>query len=172
MAGWIWHSRIPFNSTAAKPPAAPQEGFSAPYFLLTSLDEKEISLTDFEGSPLVINFWASWCPPCRSEMPAFQHLYLEYAGKNLRIITINATNQDSLADVESFILKNNLSLPVLLDKSGSASKAFNIYSLPTTFFINSEGIIQKILIGGPIPLALMRIQVEKLLRDSPNVTNN
>lgn len=164
---WIWASRIPTDSGYLQPIIAPQESFLAPDFNLTTLSGENFSLAEFRGSPVIINFWSSWCPPCRTEMPAFQQVFAEYEELGLIIAAVNATNQDSLSEAAAFASENNLTFPIPLDKTGSASLSYNLYSLPTTVFIDNKGIIQKIIIGGPIPTALIRVQVDKLFQDEP-----
>lgn len=166
-AGWIWFSRIPSQGQNAASIAVPQRGFLAPGLTLSTLEGTDLSLLDLRGSPVILNFWASWCPPCRAEMPAFQQVYHEYEAKGLIIAAVNATSQDSIHDAAAFVSNTNLTFPILLDETGSAGKLYNIHSLPTTVFINKQGIIQKIIIGGPIPIALLRIQVDKLMQDEP-----
>ena len=170
--GWIWFSRVPLESTSSERIAAPQESFSAPDFNLATPSGDEITLSDLLGYPVIINFWASWCPPCRAEMPAFQQVYEEYQDRGLIITAVNATNQDSITDAVDFAATNHLTFPILLDYSGSASRSYNLHSLPTTVFVDREGVIQKIIVGGPIPAPLIRVELEKLLQDTPDVSNN
>jgi len=169
---WIWISRVPSALTSSDRIAAPRESFSAPDFRLATPGGDEITLSDLLGYPVIINFWASWCPPCRAEMPAFQQVYEEYQDRGLIIAAVNATNQDSRSDAVDFAATNHLTFPILLDISGSASRSYNLHSLPTTVFVDREGVIQKIIIGGPIPVPLIRVEIEKLLQDNPNVPNN
>ncbi len=162
---WIWLSREPANVSWHVPLQAPQTGLYTPYFSLSSTDGREVSLADLTGSPIIINFWASWCPPCRAEMSDFQQAYLEYSETDLVIASINSTSQDSLQNVLSFVENNQLTFPILLDKTGAVIRTYYVHSLPTTFFIDRSGIIKNILIGGPIPLSLMRVEINKLLQD-------
>lgn len=162
---WIWSSRIPVDSSPSPLIEAAQVGFLAPDFKLSSLNSQEINLIDLNGKPLIINFWASWCPPCKAEMAAFQQAFLEYAESDLQIIAINATSQDSLSDVSRFIYQNGVTIPIPLDQTGSVSRAYLVHSLPTTYFIDKTGVIAEIIIGGPIPLALLRVQANQLLTD-------
>lgn len=164
---WIWVSRIPTEPGYLQSIIAPQESFLAPDLNLTTLSGENFTLSEFRGSPVIINFWASWCPPCRAEMPAFQQVFAEYEDLGLIIAAVNATNQDSLSEAAAFASENNLTFPIPLDKTGSASRSYNLYSLPTTVFIDNQGIIRKIIIGGPIPTALIRVQVDKLFQDEP-----
>lgn len=162
---WIWFSRLSDRSDSSSLIKAAQVGFSAPDFSLLSLDSQEQTLTDLGGKPLILNFWASWCPPCKAEMPAFEEAFQEYSSSGLQIIAINATNQDSLADVSRFVQEYKLSFPILMDQTGEVSKDYLIHSLPTTYFIDKHGIIKEVIIGGPIPLSLLRIQANLLLSD-------
>ena len=166
-AVWIWFSRVPTDSISPQSIYAPQESFLAPDFTLTTLEGELLILSDLRGYPVILNFWASWCPPCRAEMPALQQVFDEYEDLGLIIAAINATNQDSLSEAAAFVSKNSLTFPIPLDKTGLVSRSYNLHSLPTTVFIDSQGIIRKIIIGGPIPTALVRIQVEKLFQDKP-----
>lgn len=162
---WIWLSRIPNESKPHSSIEAPQVGFLAPDFVLSGLDYQDISLSDFKGTPVILNFWASWCPPCKAEMPSFEKAYQEFSGSGLKIIAINATSQDSIADVSFFIEEYGITFPVPLDKTGEVSNDFLVHSLPTTYFIDKDGLIREIIIGGPIPLSLLRIQADQLLAE-------
>jgi len=163
--GWILLSRVPEHQKSQKALRAPQVGFQPPSISLLSLEGSEWNMEDASGRPLVINFWASWCPPCKAEMPAFERASEEYQDTDLIIAAINATNQDSIQNVNSFLQREDINLLILLDRAGVTSKAYNIHSLPTTYFINRDGRISKILIGGPIPLALLRTEILKLLQE-------
>ena len=162
---WVWVSRVPENPNQSQSIKAAQIGFFAPEFELSSLNSEDILLSSFQGKPVILNYWASWCPPCKAEMPAFQQAYQEFAGTDLIIIAINAANQDSLSDVVQFVQKHELTFPIALDKTGSAARDYQVHSLPTTYFIDKNGVIQDIIIGGPIPLSLLRIQAKQLLAE-------
>ena len=161
---WIWLSRLPEGSKSNSLEAA-QVGFSAPGFALTNLDDQKIELVDFKGNPVILNFWASWCPPCKAEMPAFQQASLEFSDSDLRIIAINATSQDSLAEVKQFIEEHEITFLIPLDMTGSTSRHYLVHSLPTTYFIDRNGVIVDVIIGGPIPLSLLRIQANQLITE-------
>lgn len=162
---WILFSRVPESDHRLEQVRAPQVNFQAPSFSLPALDGSEFVIDDLSNRPLVLNFWASWCPPCKAEMPAFQLASEEYSETDLIIVAINATNQDSIENAKSFLEKEKISLLVLLDSIGSTSKAYNVHSLPTTFFIDRQGTISKILIGGPVPLALLRTEIDNILQE-------
>jgi peroxiredoxin len=163
-AGWIWFSRIQPENTPLRNTPAPQKGFLAPGFTLESNTGENFSLADQQGKVLLINFWTSWCPPCRAEMPAIQRVYEEYQADGLEVIAINATDQDELASVQSFIADKQLTFPILLDKDGEVSRLYNLHSLPTSFFVDPNGIIQEVVIGGPMAEALLRSRIERILK--------
>jgi len=164
-AAWIWVSASPAESMTGGQVPAPQVGFLAPGFNLPALGGGTISTDGLLGQPLVINFWASWCPPCRSEMPALQRVYDEYQDQGLVLLGINATNQDSISAATEFAEEYGLTFPNVFDTGGRATNDYQVRSLPTTFFVDREGIIQEIIVGGPISEALLRIRVEQLLRE-------
>ncbi len=150
----------------------PQVGFLAPDFLLPDSSGELTSLSSLKGRPVLVNIWASWCLPCRSEMPAMQRLYNEYSSRGFTILAVNATNQDNLEQIENFIQENNLTFPIFFDQKGSVSNLYNVRSLPSSFFIDEEGIIQDVVIGG-MPESLLRIRIEELLKKwSPDKEGN
>jgi cytochrome c biogenesis protein CcmG/thiol:disulfide interchange protein DsbE len=163
--GWIWFSRTPLSSGSVDLLHAPQAGFSPPDFSLACLTGEEFKLSDMTGKPLVINFWASWCPPCRAEMPALNQISQEYGNSGLVVAAVNATSQDSLNDVSAFVSTYQLTFPIPLDSAGSAARDYNVHSLPTTFFITAEGVVNKVIIGGPLPVSMLRIEINRLLQE-------
>ena len=162
-AAWIWLSAVTPGETTSGAIPAPQEGFQAPDFELNTLNGEQVLLSDLRGKAILLNFWATWCPPCRSEMPAMQHVYMDYEQDGFVILAVNNLRQDRRENVESFILEENLTFPVLLDNSGSVSTRYQVNSMPTSFFIDPEGIIREVVIGGPMSEALLRTRVENLL---------
>lgn len=106
-------------------------------FKLKDLEGKEVSLSDFKGKNVFINFWATWCPPCKAEMPYLQQLYEETKDSDLVILAINL-NEDKTT-VEKFMIANNYSFPVLLDTDFQVGGAYQAVSIPTSYFINKEG---------------------------------
>ena len=120
-------------------------GKAAPDFTLQNLDGQSISLSDLKGKPVLVNFWATRCPPCVSEMPYLQEIYDEWSGKGLILLAINIG--ESSSKVEQFLQDHNLSLPVLLDTRAVVAQRYNIRGIPTTFFIDKDGIIQEKIIG-------------------------
>lgn len=166
-AGWVaLTAAINPPSTGGQIPA-PKAGFLAPDFRLTTLAGDEVQLSELRGKAVILNIWASWCPPCREEMPAIQQVYDEYRDQGLEVLALNTTNQDQLADVTRFVEEYRLTFPILLDHDGTAAALYQTSALPSTFFIRPDGTIQEVVIGGPMSTALLRSQVMKLLAEVP-----
>jgi thiol-disulfide isomerase/thioredoxin len=105
-------------------------------FELLDLDGKAVSIVDFKGTPILINFWATWCPPCLEEMPLIQE-YADRFDEELVVLAINAGEDE--AAVRDFVTSHELSLNFLLDPSNTAARQFRVYGFPTTLFFDEEG---------------------------------
>ena len=164
---WIFASRVSADMLVAGALPQPYEGFPAPDIELATADGNMVKLSDLRGQPIILNFWASWCPPCRAEMPAIQAVYQAYHNDGLIILAVNASNQDDLTDANAFVTGLQLSFPIYFDKTGNAQDAYKVSALPTTFFIDRDGIIQSVVIGGPIAEALLNVKAQALLEEQP-----
>lgn len=139
----------------------PQAGFQSPYFELEQLHGAEkIQLADLQ-KPVMINFWASWCGPCRMEAPDFAEVYEKYQDE-VEFYAINITNKDKLESVESFVEEFTFTFPILLDHDGAVSERYQIFSIPTTFFVNTDGIIEH-RVNGIISRAELELQLKNLV---------
>ena len=136
-------------------------GNLAPDFQLQNLDGQSISLSGLQGKPVLLNFWATQCPPCRSEMPYLQEIYNEWSDKELTLVAINIG--ESSAKVERFMQSQNLSLPVLLDTKQDVAQKYGIQYIPTTFFIDKDGIIQEKIIGAFSGKAQIEMGLSKII---------
>ncbi|MBD1380407.1 TlpA family protein disulfide reductase [Metabacillus arenae] len=127
----------------------------APEFILTTLDGKEVRLSDFKGKKVILNFWASWCSPCKSEMPVMQHFYENHHNK-MEIVAVNLTSAErNKMKIKQFVGENKLTFPVLLDTMGSVGHTYQILTIPTTYMLNEDGkIIQKYV--GPLNEEIMK----------------
>jgi len=120
-------------------------GNLAPDFQLHNLEGKPVSLSDFRGKSVILNFWATWCGPCVFEMPYLQQVYEEYSANGLVLLAVNIDASSS--KVTKFLQGHNLSLPVLLDTKQNVARRYNTRYIPTTFFIDKDGIIQVVKVG-------------------------
>lgn len=120
-------------------------GDSAPDFTLQTLDGKEAKLSDFRGKPVFVNFWATWCPPCRAEMPDMQELY---DNMDIEVLAVNMTDTESSEDgVASFAADMELTFPVLMDTEGTVSDKYNVKAYPTSYMVDAEGKISHVAYG-------------------------
>lgn len=112
-------------------------------FTVYNADGSEVKLSDSFGKPIVVNFWATWCSPCRSELPAFNTLYEEYGGE-VEFMMVNLTDgsRETVSGVKRFSEKLGYTFPVYYDITSDAAKAYTIYSIPTTLFIAADGTLQ------------------------------
>jgi peroxiredoxin len=146
---------FPVVSTVAAVEPSPQDvqygvevGQPPPEFTLVSLDGNEVSLADYQGQPVLINFWASWCPPCRLEMPDLVAAYEAHKDEGFVILAIDLTFQDSIPDVETFVEEFGMTFPVLLDQDGIVTnERYRLLGLPMSIFVNREGMVTRLHIG-------------------------
>ena len=120
-------------------------GKSVGDFSLMDLDGKTVHLSDYKGKTVLINAWATWCPPCRAEMPDLENYYRQQKENNFVILAINAG--DTLEQAQGFVRSNNLSFPVLLDPDVEILQALGITGFPTSILIDPDGIVKYIHIG-------------------------
>lgn len=162
---WVYLSRVPTLDPSDLAPPSPQIGFSAPDFTLDRMDGKPIRLSELRGQPVLINLWASWCPPCRAEMPALDAVYRKYRDAGFVVLAVNTTYQDAEADARAFVQRLGLTFPILFDRDGATSQRYRLPALPTSYFIGRDGIIRDIVIGGPMSETLIASKVETLLNE-------
>lgn len=170
LAGLVWiflSSDKTGASTAGRIPA-PQKGFLAPDFSLETPTGEKISLSQMRGQAVLVNIWATWCPPCREEMPTIQKYYEQYKEQGFVVLGINSTVQDNPLDVVPFVNQYGLTFPILLDETGALGPKYDLRSLPSSFFINRDGSIAEVVIGGPMSEALLRTNIEEILKSSAN----
>ncbi|HBU29842.1 MAG: hypothetical protein A2X71_10495 [Thiobacillus sp. GWE1_62_9] len=103
------------------------------------------TLADYRGKVVVLNFWASWCPPCLREMPSMERLRLKMAGRPLAIVALDSA--ETTDEVNGFLSKMKLGFPILLDPDGSNTKRWKVFALPTTFLLDAEGHVRYVLTG-------------------------
>ena len=114
-------------------------------FKLLDLNGNEVNLSDYQGKVIMLNFWATWCPPCRREMPSMEALYKKMEGSNFVMIAVNIQEKSSV--VKEFIQKNKYTFPVILDENGEASNKYQIRAIPTTYIIDTKGKVAGVFTG-------------------------
>jgi cytochrome c biogenesis protein CcmG/thiol:disulfide interchange protein DsbE len=143
-------------------------GKPAPDFSLTDLNDKHYRLSDFRGKVVFLNFWATWCKPCREEMPSMEILSKNFEKDGLVILAVSIDRVTTTKDIPPFIKGMNLTFPVLVDSWGKTDKPYKRMGVPETFIIDQQGIIQEIVIGPRDWTRLDSLQVlTKLLNVTP-----
>ena len=122
-------------------------GHVAPDFTLTNIAGQQVSLSQYRGKIVVLNFWATWCPPCREEMPSMEALYQKYKDQGLVMLAVNVDENGESA-VKKFLMKTPYSFPILLDSENVAQNIYGVFRFPESFIIDREGVIVEKIIGG------------------------
>lgn len=154
----------PPDNTSAPPAGgrtgAPGNRNAAPDFTVTDGGGNRVSTADLSGKPVILNFWATWCPPCRSELPAFDKLYRQY-GNEVSFMMIDLTDgyRETVEGVKKFISENGYTFPVYYDTEGSAAEAYNVSSIPFTVAVGRNGNIVGTHLG-----AMSEAALEKLIK--------
>ena len=120
-------------------------GFTAPDFTLPTIDNKEISLSDYRGRPVILNFWATWCGPCRYEVPAFKAFSERYPEEEVAVIAVST--QDDPDSARGYAIRDGLKYVIPVDPRGVVGNLYNIRGLPTTYIIDEKGVITSIKVG-------------------------
>lgn len=124
-------------------------GKSAPDFTLTKLDGTNVKLSDLKGKKVILNFWATWCGPCQQEMPDMEAFYKEHK-ENVEILAVNYTPSEKGGGeekVSNFAKEKGITFPILLDKNIDVTTAYKVITIPTSYFIDTKGVIQDKFIG-------------------------
>jgi len=161
---WIFASADRSGASTSGKIPAPQQGFLAPDFELNTPAGESIKLSDLRGQAVLVNLWATWCPPCRAEMQSIEKVYSQYKDRGFAVLAVNMTYQDDPFAVVPFINEQGLTFPILLDETSEMANAYQLRSLPSSYFIGRDGIINEVVIGGPMAEALLRTRVEDILK--------
>lgn len=137
----------------------PVEGDKAPDFTLTTLDGKQRSLSELKGKAIMLNFWGTWCPPCKTEMPAIQQAYIMNKNRGFEVVSINIRENE--LPVSNFAKQMGLTFPIWMDKDREVVKQYKIGPIPSSFFINREGEIIK-RIEGPLQLGQLQQLIDQI----------
>jgi peroxiredoxin len=131
------------NPTDRDPSA--EKGRAAPDFRLEKLDGGTLRLSDLQGKAVLVNFWATWCQPCRSELPHLVAAYDRYRQEGLEIVAVNL--QEDKDTIASFVEEFGMQFPVVIDRSGDVAEEYRVIGIPTSFFIDRSGIVRSIYTG-------------------------
>ncbi len=162
-SAWIFATRPVEGAVTGGAIPSPREGFAAPDVDLELLDGARVRLSDLRGQVVVLNVWASWCPPCRAEMPALQALHEQRAGQGVVVLGLDSTVQDSEQAARNFAVEYGLTFPIALDRDGEATRLYKVRALPSTFFVDRQGIIRRVVVGGPLNPSVLETTVLDLL---------
>jgi peroxiredoxin len=168
--GLVWASRDRPLEVAAPQPAlaaaepAPLPGHPAPDFALDTPDGRRVSLSELRGKVVLVNVWATWCPPCRAEMPAIQTAYEQYGDQGFVVLAVNM-REDAEA-VRAFMAERGLTFETPLDADGKVSAAYQARVVPSSFFVDRRGVVRTVY-RGPIPASAIAGTVEQLLAEAP-----
>jgi len=122
-------------------------GQAALDFTLPTLDGGSVTLADLRGQPVVVNFWASWCQPCRQEMTELTRIYAAHKADGLVVLGVNLASQDTLSEVREFVQQVGVSFPVLLDESNTAESRYHLRGIPGSIFVDRSGLVRRVQIG-------------------------
>jgi thiol-disulfide isomerase/thioredoxin len=169
LAAGLVFSTATLSTGLLKPPGIPGTGDTAPDFKLKNLSAETVQLSDLAGRAVVLNFWATWCPPCRREMPLLDELQKTYDEKGLSVIGLNLSEPPEM--VKSYVNSVGVSYPIWVDAPPGSSgfditqeifSSYGAVGLPTTLFIDRDGVIQRIYVG-ELSRGFLQNQVENIL---------
>ncbi len=141
---------------------APQVGHPAPDFALESIDGGTVTLAELRGKVVLVNIWATWCPPCRAEMPAIEAAYQRHRDQGFVVLAVNQRERTSA--VIGFMRERELTFTALLDPDGAVGANYQASAIPSSFFIGRDGIIRSVY-RGPLPRGVIDATVESLLAE-------
>lgn len=164
--GLIWTILTPilFPIPRADAESAPFNGFSAPDFNLETPDGENHTLSDHQGSPTLVFFWASWCAICKRAMPDLEEVFQTYRDQGFNILAVNVRYQDDYNAALAYFETSGYSYTMLVDEDGSVADAYRLHALPTSILINSDGVITSVTIGAGMTQATLSAELEQLLQ--------
>ncbi len=140
---------------------APKVGRLAPDFTLTDLEGNSVTLRDFRGKTVLINFWATWCPPCRAEMPEIEAIYQEYKSKDVVVIGVDLL--EDADKVRKYVQQGGFNWVFVFDTTGAVADNYAVTAIPTSFFLDEKGIIRAVNIGA-MTKRVMESQLAKAMK--------
>ena len=141
---WLWLNRAPAEALALRTEPAPAVGHPAPDFTLTTLDGAPFVLSEQRGTPIVLNFWATWCGPCQRELPELERAAAHYGGS---VAIVGVDQGEEAAVVQGTVDELGLTFAIPMDSEFAVGELYNVRGLPTTFFIDADGVIRNVWAG-------------------------
>lgn len=132
-----------------------QKGSPAPDFEIAYSDGRKVRLSDLKGKPILVNFWATWCPPCRAEVPEIQNAYEKYKASGFVVVAVNV--QESTSAVAKFMEQFGMTFTVAIDSSGAVGRLYRVSGIPASFFVDRAGIVREIIVGSLTAADLERL---------------
>jgi cytochrome c biogenesis protein CcmG, thiol:disulfide interchange protein DsbE len=159
-----WPSAEPIASAAGQtepesPGPAPVAGAPAPDFSLSGIDGAQVRLSDYRGDVVLVNFWATWCGPCRAEMPLLQERFTALRESGLVVLAVN--DDEPVGEVTAFVQELGLTFPILLDPGANVQQLYRVLGYPTSFLVGRDGVIQRVHVG-----VLTDSQLDRYLREA------
>jgi len=144
------------------------DGAGVPWLETVALDGDTVTIADLRGSPVMLNLWATWCPPCRAEMPYFETIHQEFGPRGLRVVGVTVDGRSALDQVHDFIETTSITYEILHDPSMVSMDLFGVVGLPGTFLLDAEGVVRFVQVG-PIVEGDPRFEgaIEALVSDGP-----
>jgi len=161
---WVILTPVLFPSQQADASqTAPHRGFYAPPFTLETPQGLRYSLEAFQGQPVLIFFWASWCSVCKSTMPGLETVYQDFAEQGFEILAINTTTQDSLSEAVRYFQTQGYSFTMLLDQDGTVSAEYRMRAVPTSVLVGPDGKVTDVIIGSGVNEGFLRARLNDLM---------
>lgn len=156
VSGWVLSACSILNTvTASAPPTSARPttakiGSLAPEIDLKSMTGDQITLSKLQGRPVLVNFWATWCGPCREEFPTLVRKYKQYQDQGFVVLGVNTQDENSDTGVMNFMKNTLVNFPIVRDTGNQSSRAYRVDGLPTSFFVDRSGVIRDTVVGGPM----------------------
>ena len=159
--GWIILTPFLFPGTSNETvSAAAHPGFLAPEFTLTTPLGETISLSDYEGQPVLVFLWASWCSVCKSTMPGLQQVYEAFEPQGFEILAVNTAYQDNLSSAINYFQSQGYTYTLLLDQDGTVSRNYQLHALPTSVLVSPDGRVLDVVIGSGLSAGFLRARLD------------
>jgi len=163
---WILLSPVFFPAAEADASrSAPHQGFYAPLFALETPQGERHALEDYQGQPVLVFFWASWCSVCKSAMPGLESVYQDFGPQGFTILAVNTTTQDILSSAVNEFASRRYTYTMLLDQDGTVANLYRMRAVPTSVLVGPDGRVTDVVIGSGISEGFLRARLSQLLAE-------